>query len=110
VRSYSQRKALGQIWLKTLNNGKYFHEDYIAHLEPQGKDMLVMLTYNGPMLVQTKKLQAEWGVSLKDVQTIGKERTGMSITLKAGTNGPFIPVAEEGSRNWFYTLDRLCGG
>jgi vacuolar protein sorting-associated protein 13A/C len=102
VRPYSQREALGQFWLKTLDNGKYFNEDYIAHLEISGRDMLVMLTYNGIMLVRTKKLQTEWDVPLKDIQTISKERTGMSITLKGGTNGPFIPVADESARNWFY--------
>lgn len=26
----------------------------------------------------------------------------MSITLKGGANGPFIPVQEEASRNWLY--------
>jgi vacuolar protein sorting-associated protein 13A/C len=102
VRPYSQREALGQFWLKTLDNGKYFNEDYIAHLELSGKDMLIMLTYNQIMLVRTKRLQTEWDVPLKDIQTISKERTGMSITLKGGTNGPFIPVADESSRNWFY--------
>jgi len=102
VRPYAQREALGQFWLKTLDNGKYFNEDYIAHLELPGKDMLVMLTYNGIMLVRTKKLTTEWDVPLKDVQTISKERTGMSITLKGGTRGPFVPVSEEGSRNWLY--------
>lgn len=102
VRPYSQREALGQFWLKTLDNGKYFNEDYIAHLELQNKEMLVMLTYNGVMMVRTKKLQTEWDVPLKDVQTISKERTGLGITLKGGTNGPFIPVGDEGSRNWFY--------
>ena len=102
VRPYSQREALGQFWLKTLDNGKYFNEEYIAHLEISGKDMLVMLTYNGIMLVRTKKLQTEWDVLLKDIQTISKERTGMSITLKGGTNGPFIPVGDESARNWFY--------
>lgn len=102
VRPYSQREALGQFWLKTLDNGKYFNEDYLAHLELEGKDMLVMLTYNGIMLVRTKKLQTEWDVPLKDIQTISKERTGMSIILKGGTNGPFVPVADEGARNWFY--------
>ncbi|KAF2116072.1 hypothetical protein BDV96DRAFT_645420 [Lophiotrema nucula] len=102
VRPYAQREALGQFWLKTLDNGRYFHEDYIAHLELQGKDMMVMLTYNQIMLVRTKRLQTEWDVPLKDVQTISKERTGMSIILKGGTNGPFVPVGDEGSRNWFY--------
>ena len=117
VRPYSQREALGQFWLKTIDNGKYFNEHYIAHLElnsgsqgdkQQGKaqqseaSMLVMITYNSVMLVRARKLTTEWEVPLKDVQTISKERTGMSIVLKGGTNGPFIPIADETSRNWLY--------
>ena len=102
VRPYAQREALGQFWLKTCEDGKFFHEDYIAHLELPGKEMLVMLTYNRIMLVKTKKLRVEWDIKLNDIQTISKERTGMSVTLKGGTNGPFIPVQEESSRNWLY--------
>nr|POE74637.1 vacuolar protein sorting-associated protein 13 [Quercus suber] len=141
VRPYSQREALGQFWLKTLDNGKFFNESYIAHLElnsaSQGDmrsgvagtqnsatapnqgltrqqtgalaqsaaseaSMLVVITYNSIMLVRARKLTTEWEVPLKDVQTISKERTGMSIILKGGTNGPFIPIADEGSRNWLY--------
>jgi vacuolar protein sorting-associated protein 13A/C len=122
VRPYSQREALGQFWLKTIDNGKYFNEQYIAHLElnsgsqsaqspqsPNGRgggaseaSMLVMITYNSIMLVRARKLTTEWEVPLKDINTISKERTGMSIILKGGTNGPFIPIADEGSRNWLY--------
>ncbi|KAL8710768.1 MAG: hypothetical protein Q9220_004786 [cf. Caloplaca sp. 1 TL-2023] len=102
VRPYAQREALGQFWLKTLDDGKFFHEDYIAHLELPGKEMMVMLTYNRIMLVRSKKLKMEWDIKLNDIQTISKERTGMSVTLKGGTNGPFIPVQEESSRNWLY--------
>ncbi len=61
-----------------------------------------MLTYNRIMLVKSKKLKMEWDIRLNDIQTISKERTGMSVTLKGGTNGPFIPVADESSRNWLY--------
>ncbi|KAJ5086558.1 hypothetical protein NUU61_007865 [Penicillium alfredii] len=102
VRPYSQREALGQFWLKTTEDGKYFNEDYIAHLELPGRDMLVMLTYARIMLVRTKKLATEWDIRLTDIQTISKERTGMSITLKGGANGPFIPVQDESARNWLY--------
>ncbi|MCJ1231722.1 hypothetical protein MMC12_008401, partial [Toensbergia leucococca] len=102
VRPYAQREALGQFWLKTLDDGKYFNDDYIAHLELPGKDMLVMLTYTRIMLVRSKKLKMEWDIKLSDVQTISKERTGIAVTLKGGTNGPFIPVQEESSRNWLY--------
>jgi vacuolar protein sorting-associated protein 13A/C len=32
IQPYDQREALGQSWLKGLENGKYFNEEYIAHL------------------------------------------------------------------------------
>ena len=41
---------------------------------------------------------------LKDVQTIAKERTGLSLTLRGGTNGPFIPVGEESGREFLYRM------
>jgi vacuolar protein sorting-associated protein 13A/C len=102
VRPYNQREALGQFWLKQLDNGKYFNEQYIAHLELPREDVVVMLTYSRIMLVKSKKLTSEWDVPLKDIQTISKERTGLSLTLRGGTNRPFIPVAEESSRNFLY--------
>ncbi|CBF81629.1 hypothetical protein AN5579.2 [Aspergillus nidulans FGSC A4] len=102
VRPYSQREALGQFWLKTADDGKYFNEDYIAHLELPGRDMLIMLTYDRIMLVRSKKLETDWDIRLTDIQTISKERTGMSIMLKGGANGPFIPVQDESARNWLY--------
>lgn len=102
VRPYGQREALGQFWLKTLDNGKYFNENYIAHLELADKELIVMLTYNSIMLVRTKKLTTEWDVALSNIMRISKERTGMNITLKEGRNGPFIPVQDEVSRNWLY--------
>jgi vacuolar protein sorting-associated protein 13A/C len=102
VRPYSQREALGQFWLKTLDSGKYFNEDYLAHLELQGRDMMVILTFSGVLMVRTKRLHTEWDVPFKDVQTISKERTGIGIVLQGGNNGPYIPVADEQARNWLY--------
>jgi len=103
VRPYSQREALGQFWLKQLDNGKYFNEQYIAHLELPREDVVVILTYSRIMLIKSKKLTSEWDVPLKDIQTISKERTGLSLTLRGGTNGPFVPVAEESSRSFLYS-------
>lgn len=102
IRPYNQRESLGQFWLKQLDNGKYFNESYIAHLELPREDVVVMLTYARIMLIKSKRLTTEWDVPLRDVQTISKERTGLSLTLRGGTNGPFVPVAEESSRNWLY--------
>ncbi|KAH0564849.1 hypothetical protein GP486_001757 [Trichoglossum hirsutum] len=102
VRPYSQREALGQFWLKQLDNGKYFDENYLAHLELPGEDVVAMLTYKHIMLIKSKRLTSEWDVPLKDVQTISKERTGLSVTLRGGTSGPFIPIKEESARNFLY--------
>ena len=102
VRPYAQREALGQFWLKTAENGRYFNEQYIAHLELAGRELLVMLTYNGILMVRTRKLNVEWDVPLKDIQRISKERTGLAIGLKEGRQGPFVPVGEQGQRDWLY--------
>ncbi|KAI1343749.1 vacuolar protein sorting-associated protein 13 [Xylariaceae sp. FL0016] len=104
VRPYNQREALGQFWLKQVDNGKYFNEAYIAHLELPREDMVVMVTYSRILLIRSRKLTMEWDVPLKDVQTIAKERTGLSIVLRGGTNGPFIPVGEESGRAFLYRM------
>jgi len=102
IRPYSQREALGQFWLKQVDNGKYFDEQYIAHLELPREDMVVMVTYSRILLIRSRRLSSEWDVPLRDVQTIAKERTGLSLTLRGGTNGPFIPIGEESGRTFLY--------
>ena len=108
VRPYSQREALGQFWLKTAENGKYFNESYIAHLELPGKELLLMLTYERIMMIRTRKLTVEWDVPLKDVAKIAKERTGLGIGLKEGRQGPFVPVGVQGARDWIYGQVRVA--
>ena len=61
-----------------------------------------MITYERVLMVKAQKLKTIWEVKLTDVQTISKERTGMSIGLKGGANGPFVPIKDEGGRNWLY--------
>ncbi|KJZ79741.1 hypothetical protein HIM_01210 [Hirsutella minnesotensis 3608] len=104
VRPYNPREALGQYWLKQVDNGRYFDEQYIGHLELPKEDMVVMVTYARILLIRSKRLTSEWDVPLKDVQTIAKERTGMSLTLRGGTNGPFIPVGGGSERSFLYKM------
>lgn len=101
-RPYSQSEAVGQFWLKQLDKRKYINEIYIAHLELPGTKLAVMLTYNRILLIKVKKLISEWDIPLEDIQTIGKEKTGVSLTLKGGVNGPFFAIAESSSRDFLY--------
>ncbi|PHH90856.1 hypothetical protein CDD83_2455 [Cordyceps sp. RAO-2017] len=104
VRPYSAREALGQYWLKQVDNGRYFDEQYIGHLELPKEDMVVMVTYARILLIRSRRLTSEWDVPLKDVQTIAKERTGVSLTLRGGTNGPFVPVGGGSERSFLYKM------
>lgn len=104
VRPYNQREALGQYWLKQVDDGKYFDEQYIGHLELPKEDMVVMVTFARILLIRSRRLTSEWDVPLKDIQTIAKERTGVSLTLRGGANGPFIPVGGGSERGFLYKM------
>lgn len=104
VRPYNPREALGQYWLKQVDNGRYFDEQYIGHLELPKEDMVVMITYARILLIRSRRLTSEWDVPLKDVQTIAKERTGVSLSLRGGANGPFIPIGEGSERGFLYKM------
>ncbi|KAM0254853.1 hypothetical protein ACHAQJ_006345 [Trichoderma viride] len=104
VRPYSSREALGQYWLKQVDNGRYFDEQYIGHLELPKEDMVVMVTFSRILLIRSRRLTSEWDVPLKDVQTIAKERTGISLALRDGANGPFIPVGGGSERGFLYKM------
>ncbi|RUP47466.1 hypothetical protein BC936DRAFT_145703 [Jimgerdemannia flammicorona] len=102
LRPYAQREALGQRWLKDLNNGKYFTDDYIAHCSVQDDEVVAMLTYNRIMLVRTKRLTVDWEEPFPEIQTIKQEPNGIVIYLRGGIPGPFIPITEKSSREWFF--------
>ncbi|KAF5009616.1 hypothetical protein FDECE_4176 [Fusarium decemcellulare] len=104
VRPYNPREALGQYWLKQVDNGRYFDEQYIGHLELPKEDMVVMVTFARILLIRSRRLTSEWDVPLKDVQTIAKERTGVSLALRGGANGPFIPIGEGSERGFLYKM------
>ncbi|KJK94605.1 Vacuolar protein sorting-associated protein [Metarhizium anisopliae BRIP 53284] len=104
VRPYNSREAMGQYWLKQVDNGRYFDEQYIGHLELPKEDMVVMVTFARILLIRSKRLTSEWDVPLKDIQTIAKERTGVSLVLRGGANGPFIPVGGGSERAYLYKM------
>ncbi|KAL5628611.1 hypothetical protein BROUX41_003359 [Berkeleyomyces rouxiae] len=104
VRPFNEREALGQYWLKQVDNGRFFDENYIAHLELPREDLVVLVTFSRILVVWARKLNSEWDIPLKEIQTISKERTGISVVFKGGANGPFIPVTDESGRTFLYRM------
>ncbi|KAK4050444.1 Vacuolar protein sorting-associated protein 13 [Microbotryomycetes sp. JL201] len=110
LRPYSEREALGQNWLKNVENGKYFNETYVAHLDiPSSEDSLVViLTTSRILLVRIVKLKVGWDVPLTDLQTISLESTGITLVLRGGLAGPFLAIPDQSARLWLFRhLERI---
>ncbi|GAA94842.1 hypothetical protein E5Q_01496 [Mixia osmundae IAM 14324] len=104
LRPFQEREALGQSWLKSLDNGAYFSERYVAHVDipNDGDDLLVVLTETQILLVRALKLKVGWAVPLSDLQTISLEPKGIALTLRRGATGPFLNLPDQSARLWFF--------
>ena len=83
LQPYAEREAMGQNWLKNVENGKYFAEEYVAHLDlPSSEDTLVViLTTKRILLVKVAKLKVGWDVPISDLSTISLEASGISASI-----------------------------
>ncbi|KAG0185188.1 hypothetical protein DFQ28_009826 [Apophysomyces sp. BC1034] len=97
---FSQREALGQMWLKQVENGKYFHETYIAHCITVNDESAALLTYQSVLMIQTRKLTLEWEQPLQDVNSCKVSTDGLLIQCKTPRTR-VLPISEETSRQWF---------
>ncbi|KAJ2653323.1 Vacuolar protein sorting-associated protein 13, partial [Coemansia sp. RSA 1285] len=52
---YSGREALGQAWMRELSKGAYARDEYLAHLELPGSDMVVLLTHQRLVMFRRAK-------------------------------------------------------
>ncbi|GAA5859573.1 hypothetical protein JCM8547_006147 [Rhodosporidiobolus lusitaniae] len=110
LRPYSEREALGQNWLKNVENGKYFNETYVAHLDlPSSEETLVViLTTTRILLVKINKLKVGWDVPISDLATISLEASGITLVLRGNVPGPFLAIPDQSARLWcFRHLERI---
>ncbi|SPO25926.1 related to VPS13 - involved in regulating membrane traffic [Ustilago trichophora] len=92
VRPYSDREALGQTWLKNVDNGRLMKDCYVAHVDV-GKsggqqegagDAVIMLTVSRILFVRTMRLKVMWEVPLSDLSSISLESEGIALVLRGG--------------------------
>lgn len=102
LRPFSAREALGQSWLKEIDEGAYFHESYVAHLDIPGDDAIAILSNNRVLHVQLRKLKKIWGVPFEDLQSVSAEPTGIAFIYRDGKGGPFLPIPDVQARQWFF--------
>lgn len=112
IRPYSEREALGQMWLYNLDQGRVMQDHYIAHVDTPGPagGSTIMLTEHRILYIRTAKLKVLWEVVWPDLSTISYvyhanprlESSGISLVLRGGVMGPFLPISEASTRLWLF--------
>jgi vacuolar protein sorting-associated protein 13A/C len=64
----------------------------------------VVLTYDRILRITLSSLKVDWDVHFHQVDTITLERAGISIVLRDGATGPFIPCPTKEDREKFFRL------
>lgn len=104
VRPYSDREALGQTWLKNVDNGRLMKDSYVAHVDvgSQEGDAVIMLTVSRVLYIRTMRLKVMWEVPLSDLSSISLESEGIALVLRGGVSGPFLHLPDVSTRNWLF--------
>ncbi|KAK0532867.1 Vacuolar protein sorting-associated protein 13 [Tilletia horrida] len=104
VRPYSDREALGQTWLKNVDNGRLMKENYVAHVDVEDaeSDAVAMLTTTRVLLIRTLKLKVLLDIPLAELSSISLEAQGIALVLQGNTERPFLKIPDPGTRNFFF--------
>ncbi|KAK0549054.1 Vacuolar protein sorting-associated protein 13 [Tilletia horrida] len=104
VRPYSDREALGQTWLKNVDNGRLMKENYVAHVdvEDDESDAVAMLTTTRVLLIRTLKLRVLLEIPLAELSSISLDAQGISLVLQGNPERPFLKIPDSGTRNFFF--------
>ncbi|KAG2072635.1 DUF1162-domain-containing protein [Suillus decipiens] len=101
--AFSAREALGQYWMRDLENGAYRKEAYVAHIDSPGNDNVILLTSTRVLSFWSKKLRLDWDLPLAMVQGIAVEDTGIRFTHKSGKDhDKFVFIPDKTSQAWFF--------
>ncbi|KAF4605212.1 hypothetical protein EYR40_003995 [Pleurotus pulmonarius] len=100
---YSAREAMGQYWMRDLENGAYRKESYVAHINVHGGDNVVLLTTSRVLSFWSNKLKLDWDLPFTHVAGVTIEDTGIRFTHKAGKEqDKFVFIPDKSSQSWFY--------
>ncbi|CAE6538114.1 unnamed protein product [Rhizoctonia solani] len=100
---YSGSAALGQMWMKDLDGGRFRNEFYVAHIDLPGGDNVAMLTTSHIMVFSVNKLRLEWEMPFSYLQGVTIEDTGIRFTSKSGhEHDRFVAIPKNSPKKWFF--------
>ncbi|KAG8691548.1 hypothetical protein FRC11_001538 [Ceratobasidium sp. 423] len=100
---YSGADALGQMWMKDLDGGRFRNEFYVAHIDLPGGDNVAMLTTSRIMVFSANKLRLEWEMPFSYVQGVTTEDTGIRFSSKSGhDHDRFVLIPRSSPKKWFF--------
>jgi vacuolar protein sorting-associated protein 13A/C len=67
-----------------------------------GDDAVSILSSARLLFVQLRKLKVIWQVPFEELQSLSLESSGIALILRGGTPGPFLPIADQTGREWFF--------
>ena len=121
LQPYSVRAAVGQYWLRDLDNGRYRKEFYMAHIgkfwltllsiflillsgvDVPGGDNVVLLTASRVLAFSSRNLRLMWDMPFATVQGVTIENTGIRFVSKAGKEQDhFVSISSQSSIEWFF--------
>ncbi|WBW72722.1 intermembrane lipid transfer protein, chorein family Vps13a [Schizosaccharomyces osmophilus] len=101
VHPFDLREALGQYWLKHLDNGRYFNEYYRAHIVIKSQQ-IVILTDRRVMFVRSKSLRCTKEFPLRKLQNAElRNDRKVALIMKKGTCYEFV-VPQSTAREYIF--------
>ncbi|KAI6162193.1 vacuolar protein sorting-associated protein 13 [Pisolithus thermaeus] len=100
---YSHREALGQYWMRDLENGAYRGESYVAHIDLPGGDVVVLLTTSRVLSFTSRRLRLDWDLPFSDIQGVTTEDNGIRFSHKSGRDyDRFVLIPDKNTLAWFF--------
>ncbi|KAG1054811.1 hypothetical protein G6F43_003196 [Rhizopus delemar] len=100
LKPYSEREALGQLWLKEMEDGSFLNDAYVAHGVLENKQTAVILTYENIIVVRSDHLKMETCYPLDSIQWVEARSDGVHLQTKKNANCTFI-FDQETNSGWF---------
>ncbi|GMM46069.1 membrane morphogenesis protein [Pichia kluyveri] len=98
---YDKKESQGQYWLKTVNNGEFSRDKYLAHLKLQEGGKVCVVSYSRILMVKIYEMELEWQIKYEDIEDVLLDKQGIKIKYNSNKLGRidikemFIPERED---------------